>query len=78
MNEGVMLTVIFLMRALDPVEHKDETYELLNRLIDCDNMRKEYYKDLRKYRINSGILIHAFLTRSCSYVLMPVCMHLCI
>ena len=44
-----MLTVIFLMRALDPVKYKDETYDLLSRLMECDAMRKGYYKDLRKY-----------------------------
>ena len=43
-----MLTVIFLMRALDPVKYKDETYALLSRVMECDSMRKEYYRDLRK------------------------------
>ena len=44
--EGVMLTMIFLMRALDPEKYIGDTYDLLTRLMDCDGMRKEYYKDL--------------------------------
>ena len=42
-----MLTVIFLMRALDPEKYSDETETLLERLVDCDGMRREYYRDLR-------------------------------
>ena len=45
-----MLTVIFLMRALDPVKYKDETYTLLSRVMACDSMRREYYRDLRKFQ----------------------------
>ena len=44
---GVMLTVVFLMRALDPERYSDETESLLKRLVDCDGMRREYYRDLR-------------------------------
>jgi len=55
-NKWVMLTVIFLMRALDPVKYKDETYALLSRVMECDSMRKEYYRDLRsRYKLEDEL-----------------------
>ena len=45
---GTMLTIVYLMKALNGVKHADRINELLNKLIDSDPMRKGYYKDLCK------------------------------
>ena len=44
-----MLTVVFLMRALDADKHLEETDTLLSKLMECDPMRRQYYMDLSMY-----------------------------
>ena len=43
-----MLTIIYLMRALDGMKYVNKTEELLVKLIKTDEKRKGYYKDLSK------------------------------
>ena len=43
---GVLLTIILLMRALDPLKYEKETIEYLDKLLLVDEMRTNYYKDL--------------------------------
>ena len=50
---GTMLTIVYLMKALDGLKHADRINELINKLIDIDPMRNGYYKDLRKYFLNA-------------------------
>lgn len=55
-NKWTMLTIIFLMRALDGLKYVKETEDMLEKLIGIDGKRKGYYKDLRsKYRIEDKL-----------------------
>ncbi len=42
----MLLTIILLMRALDPLKYEKETMEYLDKLLLVDEMRTNYYKDL--------------------------------
>ena len=44
-----MLTMVLLMRALDPLVYEQETDFYLEKLVEVDGFRKGYYKDLSKY-----------------------------
>ena len=46
---GTMLTMVLLMRALDPLSHEKETELYLEKLSQADCYRRGYYKDLSKY-----------------------------
>ena len=46
---GTMLTMVLLMRALDPLSHEKETELYLEKLSQVDCYRRGYYKDLSKY-----------------------------
>eukprot|EP00794_Sanderia_malayensis_P019151 gene19152-21071_t len=55
-NKWAILTVVFLMRAIDPEKYIQETEKLFEKLLDCDPLRREYYLDLRsKYRIENEL-----------------------
>jgi len=43
-----MLTMVLLMRALDPLLHEEETDLYLEKLTQVDSYRQGYYKDLSK------------------------------
>ena len=43
---GTMLTMVLLMRALDPLKHEQETNLFLEKLVQVDGFRKGYYRDL--------------------------------
>ena len=45
---GTMLTIVLLMRALDPLKHEVDTEKYLEKLSEIDHYRKEYYRDLGK------------------------------
>ena len=45
---GTMLTMVLLMRALDPLLHEKETDLYLEKLTQVDCYRQGYYKDLSK------------------------------
>lgn len=47
---GVLLTIVLLMRCVDPVKHRDGIRDSLQKLTVVDPMRKNYYHDLRKLR----------------------------
>ena len=49
-----MLTMVLLMRALDPLLHEKETDLYLGKLTQVDCYRQGYYKDLSKY-INTSV-----------------------
>ena len=44
-----MLTMVLLMRALDPLIHEQETDFYLEKLVEVDGFRKGYYRDLSEY-----------------------------
>ena len=46
-----MLTMVLLMRALDPLLHEQETDLYLEKLKEVDSFRQGYYNDLSKYSI---------------------------
>lgn len=46
-----MLTMVLLMRALDPLWHEQETDLYLEKLKEVDSFRQGYYSDLSKYAI---------------------------
>ena len=54
-----MLTMVLLMRALDPLLHEEETNLYLEKLTQVDCYRQGYYKDLSKY-INTGVSLMGF------------------
>ena len=41
-----MLTIVYLMHAIDGVKYQCEIEELFTKLIEIDSMRKGYYQDL--------------------------------
>ena len=45
---GTMLTMVLLVRALNPLSHEKETEVYLEKLTQVDCYRKGYYKDLSK------------------------------
>lgn len=56
-NKWCILTVIFLMRALDPLKHAAETMTNFDALIAADPCRRHYFEDLRsKFVIENVIL----------------------
>ncbi|KAJ7374528.1 hypothetical protein OS493_004866 [Desmophyllum pertusum] len=55
-NKWTMLTMVLLMRALDPLLHEQETDLYLEKLTQVDCYRQGYYKDLRrKFRLENTI-----------------------
>ena len=44
-----MLTMVLLMRALDPLLHEQETDLYLEKLTQVDCYRQGYYRDLSKF-----------------------------
>ena len=48
-----MLTMVLLMRALDPLMHEKETDLYLEKLTQVDCYRQGYYRDLGKYTQHS-------------------------
>ncbi|MBN3304438.1 PGTA transferase, partial [Amia calva] len=56
-NKWCVLTIILLMRALDPLGYERETLEHFNTLKSVDSMRVAYYSDLcSKFLIENTIL----------------------
>ena len=70
---GVLLTMISLMHALDPVSHCTEMNSDLNKLISIDPLRANYYTDLRK------IFVDIFTRQAmlCTVYAMAVCLSVC-
>ena len=50
---GTLLTIVWLMQALDPMQHHCEVLQYIEKLLEVDPMRKQYYRDLSKYFQNS-------------------------
>ena len=48
---GVLLTIISLMRALDPLKYEVQTMDYVEKLIAVDPMRTNYYRDISKFNI---------------------------
>lgn len=58
-NKWTMLTMVLLMRALDPLKHEQETNLFLEKLVQVDGFRKGYYRDLRrKFQLENVIERH--------------------
>ncbi|XP_006811905.1 geranylgeranyl transferase type-2 subunit alpha-like [Saccoglossus kowalevskii] len=56
-NKWCLLTVVLLMRALDPVKHQEQTLEYIETLKKVDSYRINYYNDLRsKFIIENAII----------------------
>lgn len=51
-----MLTIVYLMRALNVLKYSKETEELLQKLIEADPMRKGYYAELSKWLIVDDVI----------------------
>ncbi|KAK7889585.1 hypothetical protein WMY93_025145 [Mugilogobius chulae] len=73
LNKWCLLTIILLMRALDPLGYEKETLAHFETLKEVDPMRSAYYSDLcSKFMIENTILkmeyaevrVLAFLTRT--------------
>ncbi|XP_015251623.1 PREDICTED: geranylgeranyl transferase type-2 subunit alpha [Cyprinodon variegatus] len=57
LNKWCLLTIILLMRALDPLGYEKETLAHFQTLKDVDSMRSAYYSDLcSKFMIENTIL----------------------
>ncbi|XP_013402007.1 geranylgeranyl transferase type-2 subunit alpha-like [Lingula anatina] len=55
-NKWVLLTIMLLMRAIDPLKYLKETLEHIDTIIKVDPCRTNYYKDLRsKFLIENAI-----------------------
>ncbi|KAF6026119.1 hypothetical protein EB796_015567 [Bugula neritina] len=46
-NKWVLLTIIWLMKSIDPIKFKNEIMSNLKQLEDVDSLRRNYYSDLR-------------------------------
>ncbi|TRZ00551.1 hypothetical protein DNTS_008545 [Danionella cerebrum] len=56
-NKWCLLTIILLMRALDPLGHEKETLAHFQTLKDVDPMRSSYYSDLcSKFLVENTVL----------------------
>ena len=56
MSSGALLTVVLLMRAIDPLRHERATLEHLLKLQDVDPLRRAFYRDLTsKFRVENVI-----------------------
>lgn len=67
-NKWVLLTMISLMRALDPVSHYTEMTSYLRKLISIDPLRANYYTDLQS-RIVMEVAIENLPANSRSFTL---------
>lgn len=56
-NKWVMLTLILLMRAIDPAKYGNQVKKYLEELQSVDRMRKNYYRDL-----NSKFTLEDFIS----------------
>jgi len=55
-NKWTMLTLIHLMRALEPINHQSSILLYIDQLIEQDPMRKGFYKDFRsKYLMENEV-----------------------
>ena len=50
---GVLLTIVSLMKALDPLEYEEAINEYIDKLQTIDPTRLAYYKDLSKLEKNN-------------------------
>lgn len=50
---GVLLTLLYLMKAIDPVheKHQDDITEAIEKLTAVDSKRKAFYLDLSKFHM---------------------------
>lgn len=50
---GVLLTLLYLMKAIDPVHEKyqDDITEAIEKLTAVDSKRKAFYRDLSKFHM---------------------------
>jgi hypothetical protein len=50
MESGVLLTLLYLMKAIDPMheQYEDDITEAINKLIVVDSKRRAFYLDLSK------------------------------
>lgn len=63
-NKWVLLTIVSLMKALDPLEHQEQIEEFITKLKTIDPVRLNYYEDLRsKFTIENYIEQLDFGTR---------------
>jgi len=46
-NKWTMLTIVYLMKALDGIKHADAIAGMIDKLMEIDPMRKGYYQHLR-------------------------------
>ncbi|XP_060587965.1 geranylgeranyl transferase type-2 subunit alpha-like [Ruditapes philippinarum] len=66
-NKWVLLTIVSLMKALDPLEHQEQIEEFITKLKTIDPVRLNYYEDLRsKFTIENYIETAGFWYKSIS------------
>lgn len=46
--EGTLLTIVWLMQALNPLVHHEDVLNYIAMLTEVDPMRKQFYVDMRK------------------------------
>lgn len=90
-NKWCLLTIILLMRALDPLLYEEETLHYFETLKAVDPMRSGYYDDLRsKFQMENAILkmeyaesnlvivVDKKLTRLCHIDHLVLVSHMCL
>lgn len=57
---GVLLTLLYLMKAIDPVHEKyeEDITEAINKLTAVDTKRKAFYRDLSKLFIVNAVFLN--------------------
>ena len=57
---GVLLTLLYLMKAIDPVHEKyeEDIIEAINKLTAVDTKRKAFYRDLSKLFIVNAVFLN--------------------
>lgn len=69
-NKWTLLTMVYIMQALDRNRYREETLTVLEKLIKCDKYRCNFYKDMRKYFFQFIIIID-FLNFTDEIILIP-------
>lgn len=56
LETGTLLTIVLLMRAVDPLKYEAETMNYLSKLEVVDKTRQQYYKDMSKLLCEMAIM----------------------
>jgi len=75
---GVLLTIVSLMKALDPLQHATKIAEFIEQLKSIDTDRYNYYEDLRMFYLSCLLSIcHVYCLFAMFIVYLPCLLSIC-